>query len=306
MAAGVACVFPTFPMRTADFTRDRLPGFATTLDGLVARASRVVPIAPHTFDPPGSRPFDASLEQTLHAHYACFLESLAMADWMAPRTPPCDYVAGYSMGLFAALVHSGAMAFEDVLGLMRDICVEAHQVTPPGAYAVGAIVGLSLDTVRELVAGSSLEVTDVYASTTALVTGGRDAVIAALDAGIARGAVVTRLIPLTAPFHTATLADVAVFTARALDTLHVAAPKRPIVSAITQQVLSTADDVRADVPRNVSHAMDWYSTMHALAALGITHVIECGASTSLTALARQDFAGSCVSQDFHDFESDAG
>jgi [acyl-carrier-protein] S-malonyltransferase len=207
------------------------------------------------------------------------------------------------MGMFSAACHAGAIAFEDGLRLMRDVCVNAHAAAPPGSFAIGAVIGLTTEPVQALLpAGSSVEITDVYSEHVVLMTGPSEDVARILARAREAGAADTRLTPFSAPFHSSLLAPVEAMTAAILDGMTVAAPRCPMISPVTLEVMTTAGQVRRELARNVSHGMNWYGTIRTLLSLNVGLLLESGTSTHLTNLVREDVPDPCETQDFRDFQ----
>lgn len=296
--------FPTFPMRASEFDENLLPGYRKIREHWTAEASQAVPLDFACLA--GAPPQDSAAAQhfTLQAHYACIIESMAMAQWIATHVGPCTCSTAYSMGLFAAVAHAGAIGFQPVLELARDVCMAAHQSASHNAWAIGAAVDFPLARLRVLMqeASPDLEVTDLYGANTVLFTGLRDPVAQVLDRALAEGASSTRLIPVTAPFHTTGLLTIEPAIAAALERTPVQAPAWPILSSITQEMLVTESDVRAEIRRNVSRPMNWFATLKAALALKDGEMVECGASFILTELARDLFPDTCRYRDFRDMQ----
>ncbi len=298
-------LFPTFPMRERTFDKNRLPGFLALYDHWAAQAADVVALDLECLLKPPPEDPAAAQQFTLQAHYACIIESVAMAQWIEAHVGPCRCSAAYSMGLFAAVVHANAIGFQPVLELVRDICTAAHQNAATDASAIGAVVDLPLKRLRELMVQASpdLEVTDHYGANTVLFTGLRQPVTAVLDQALAEGASSTRLIPITAPFHTTALLAIEPAIAAALDRTRVQAPSWPILSSITQKLLVTENDIRSEIRRNASRPMNWFATMKVAVALQEAGMVESGASIALTELARDLFPGACTFRDFRDLQA---
>lgn len=298
MSGSVVFVFPTFAMRRDAYRLDTLPGFSEMLQPLVDRASTVVDITPATFDFPDRHAPLAGLAATLQAHYACYIEGVALAAWLEPRVGACDSAAGYSMGVFAALAHADAITFEDGLTLMHELCVAVHAAVPLGAYAMGAIDGLPSDAVAAITSAQpDVEIIDIYGAGTTIVSGREADVAAVLDACATGGAIYTRLTPATAPYHSTVLSGVRPILDERLRGALIHAPRCRVISALTQRPVASPDDVRVEIASNVTRAMDWYSTMRALVQSGMTVLCECGPSEALTNMARRDAPGNYRIQD---------
>jgi [acyl-carrier-protein] S-malonyltransferase len=298
-------LFPTFPMRALEFDENRLIGFREIREHWTAEAANVVSL---DFACLSNAPPQAGADAqhfTLQAHYACIIESVSMAQWLEATAGPCTCSAAYSMGLFAAVAHAGSISFPSVLELARDVCTAAHQSATTHPWAIGAAVDFPLNRTRELMqeASPDLEVTDLYGANTVLFTGHRDPVTQVLDRALAEGASTTRLIPVTAPFHTTRLRAIEPAISAALDRLQLRAPSWPILSSITQEKLVTESDVRNEICRNVSRPMNWFATLKAALAMQDDGMVESGASFTLTELARDLFPDACTYRDFRDLQA---
>jgi len=296
-------LFPTFPMRSEQFDATHLPGLPEMLAQYRQRAINAVGLDPQILYSFQSNSRETTEQTTVQLHYACITESVAMARWLTAHAGPCTLACSYSMGLFAAAAHAGTLDFETALQLCRDVCDLAHQGAPEGPWFIGAVVDFPHARLRELIAASSdpLEVTDRYGPQTLLYTGRRAAVKAVLDRALAEGAPLTRLIPITTPFHTSHLRPLEPTLKRRLEQLAMRDPAFPLLSPITQELLRTADDIRAEFARNISRPMDWTATMQRLLTQGPARAVEAGASTTLTELGRAAFPG-CVYSDFRDLQ----
>lgn len=290
-------------MRDPELEPAGLPGLPERVDAYAERAARVADVTPRTFAPPGTEDFGTALEATLQAQYACYVEGVAMAEWLGRRYPPCGYAAGYSMGLFAAAAHVGAVSFEDGLRILREVCRAGHAAVPDAPYAVGAVFGMGEAAVEREVArvGAGVEVTDVNGPLSILVTGGAGPVNAVVEACVREGAAETRVIPVTAPFHSSAMAGAEPAIEVLLQSVPLADPRVPLVSCGTRRLLATAGDVREELARNISRPLNWYETMRTLVGLQVGLFLECGTSKRLKGMAKREVPGAYNFHAFPDF-----
>jgi malonyl CoA-acyl carrier protein transacylase len=247
-----------------------------------------------------------SAEATRHAHYACYLENLAMADLWSARAPACGVAAAYSMGLFPLLAFAGAATFDDGLRLMDAIVTATLDVVPAGDYAMGVIVGLTRDDVQARVTAQhpALEITDVYAPKTIITAGPRQAIVALVDECLAADGIEEAYpMPVTAPFHATALRAIEPRIEALLDGFDVRAPRMPIVSAITQRPLRTADDIRWELANNIWHPMAWFATVSTLVDAGVGVFVEAGTSVRLAEHARRACPETAIVLDYRDYQS---
>jgi acyl transferase domain-containing protein len=300
--------FPTFPMRASEFDEVQLPGFREMREHWTVEAEKAVDLDLACLLLGLPEESAAAQHFTLQAQYACIIENVAMAQWLGEKVGTPTFTTAYSMGLFAAVTHAGAISFQSALLLARDVCTAAHQIASERTWAIGAAVDFPEKRLRELMEESSseLEVTDLYGANTVLYTGRREPVKAVLDRALLEGASATRLIPVTAPFHTSGLLAIEPILTEVLSRIQLHAPAWPILSSITQEMLVTADDVRSEICRNVSRPMNWFATLRKALSLEGGQIVESGASFTLTELARNLFPDACTYRDFRDFQASHG
>jgi [acyl-carrier-protein] S-malonyltransferase len=280
-------------MRYSDAGRADVPGFADAVGPLLERARKVVDVDLQKFDSPDGVVLADELEDDLQAQYACYVDNCAAVALLSRRFGRCDYVAGYSMGLFSALHYCGVVSFEDGLLLTRDICRLAHAAVAEGKWGMGAVMGLTIEEVESVRTSRAprTEVSDRCGKRVFILSGARSDVEEVLDGCIEFGAMNARLLPVSLPFHCSLLAGVMAPIRELLESVTLCAPKYPLVSAITQQALTTVDAVREELACNVSHAMNWHATMHKLLAYGVNQMYECGLSDSLSNMASRNVRG---------------
>lgn len=295
-------LFPTFPMRSTEFDAAKILGYDKVYRHWYDRAKNSVDLNLHYLDDTHKKTVSYA-QVTLQAHYACIIENVAMAQWASEKFGPCDRASSYSMGLFAALVHLGALDFESTLKLVEEICTKAHDALGEISWAVGAVVDFPIESLKSLLLQQdvNLEITDIYAPNTILFTGLASAVKKVLDQSLQQGASITRLIPLTAPFHTTSLLKIRPQMDDLVGALQIQDPACPLLSSLTQEWLVNAEQITTEIRNNVSAPMDWSATMGKIAQLSGGTIVECGSSHGLTDLSRAMLSDKWSCIDFRDF-----
>lgn len=288
MNSKLACLFPAFAMKYREFHRKRPRGFAEKAKPLLERASALVEIDPRKYANPAEFFLDDPLEDDQQDQYVCYVDSCAVAGLLEDWGIPCHYVAGYSMGMFAAMHRSAALSFEDGLRLLRHTCMCVHRITSRDAFGMAFIVGFTPDEVGELAAaaGRAVHVADVCGPRVVILSGRRPDLEELVDLAQSEGALQARLLPVSAPFHSSLLGEAAASIEGFLATIEIRRPACPIVSCVDQKLLTTADDVRREGVQNVWHPINWYRTMTALLDLRVGRFVECGFSDALCNLTR--------------------
>ena len=199
------------------------------------------------------------------------------------------YVAGHSVGEYAALVAAGALSFEDALRLVARRGALMADAGVAGGMA--AVIGLDRDDVATAVASIDAGDDLVVANDNApgqVVISGTDAALEAA-AGPLRAAGARRVIRLkvSGPFHSPLMRGVADELERSLAevTWHDADP--PIVSNVTGTPLSAAADLRSSLARQVYSPVEWVASMERMLADGVDTFVECGPGGTLVGMVRR-------------------
>lgn len=211
--------------------------------------------------------------------------------WRAAGGPEPAVAAGHSLGEYAALVASGALAFGDALPLVRFRAQAMQDAVPAGAGAMAAVMGLddaALAAVcAEAAQGQVVEPVNFNAPAQIVIAGHYAAVERAIALAKARGAKRGLLLPVSAPFHSSLLKPAAERLAACLARVDVRTPAITILHNVDVQSASGPDGIRGALARQAASPVRWAETMQAFAAAGVTHVVECGPGTVLSGLARR-------------------
>ncbi|MEN8263449.1 MAG: hypothetical protein ABFR82_08310 [Nitrospirota bacterium] len=272
-------IFPAFAMR---FT-GTLSEYQDEADELVSLASRLVPIDSKRFE----EIMSGVIEDELQAHYFCYINSCVVSTVLNKHNIYPDYVAGYSMGLFAALFHAQAVSFEDGLLLMHNTYNVALDSIDEKKYGMGVIVGLTYEDVDNLIKSNcdNVDIIDVSNEQVINVTGLYDEVVTCLEIA-SKQAIQTKILPITLPYHSRFMNKATDKVMSFLADVEINDPVFKIVSCVKQNILSTAGDIKDELLCNVSQRINWYKTMQKMLDLDVNLFFECGMSKSLTQLAK--------------------
>lgn len=200
-----------------------------------------------------------------------------------------SFVAGHSVGEYAALVAAGTLSTVDALrfvarrgALMTDAGVDGGMV---------AVIGLDRDAVATVVAslgvGSDLVVANDNAPGQVVISGTPSALAATTRPLRAAGA--RRSIPLkvSGPFHSPLMAGVGTALAASFSTATWRDADPPVVSNVTAEPVRDATEIRALLARQVHSPVEWVRSVRRMAAEGVDTFVECGPGGALTGMVRR-------------------
>jgi len=170
-----------------------------------------------------------------------------------------DYVAGLSIGAYAAAVVAGSLDYRDAVRLVA-LRGELMQQAYPQGYGMTAILGLSLTAVERLLAEAEepAYLANINADNQ-LVIAGSDAAMAALAVRAkALGASCARRLAMSVPSHCALLAEPARQLAEAFAAVELRAPRIRYLSGTSARPVFDAERLRDDLAFNMCRVVDWH------------------------------------------------
>ena len=238
---------------------------------------------------------EADLNQTVNTQPVMLTAGVALwRAWRAADGALPAIVAGHSLGEYSALVAAGAVSFPDALPLVRFRAQAMQEAVPAGVGAMAAIIGLddagTAAACAEAMAqldGQVVEPVNYNAPGQLVIAGHREAVVLAATAAKARGAKRTVMLPVSAPFHSTLLEPAAQRLAARLATIDMTTPQLPVLHNVDVAEHHSPQAIRAALARQAASPVRWTDTIHAMAARGVTHIVECGPGKVLTGLTKR-------------------
>lgn len=204
-----------------------------------------------------------------------------------------DYVAGLSIGAYAAAVVAESLDYADALRLVA-LRGELMQNAYPEGYGMTAILGLELAAVEGLLAQVNraqlpVHLANINADNQVVIAGSDAAMaeVARLAKGIGAGAACR--LSVSVPSHCALLAEPARQLAEAFAGVELRAPRIRYLSSASARPLFDAERLRDDLAFNMCRVVDWHGTLRTAYERGVRLHIELPPGSILTGLARRVF-----------------
>ncbi len=202
-----------------------------------------------------------------------------------------SFVAGHSLGEWSALTAAGSMRLEDAVRAVRQRGQFMQEAVPAGQGAMAAILGLDPAVVRQACEESAQG--DVVAP--ANYNSPEQTVIAGSAAAVERasarckelGAKRALPLPVSAPFHCALMAPVQPRLAKVLAGMAIAAPVAPVVTNVEAKPNADASRIAELLVQQVVAPVRWIECVQAMAASGVTHMVELGPGKVLAGLVKR-------------------
>ncbi len=231
------------------------------------------------------------LASTLGAQLATVVAGIASATALNAAGVTPDFLAGQSVGVYAAAVVANALTLETALGLVRERATRMMDAFPAG-YGLAAIVGLSERRIGELVRTNidgSLSVANHNAPGQYVLAGSNAALEATLVRARESGAVRATMLDVPVPSHGPLLDCVAAGLKPSINAAAIANPRITMIGASTARSLTDAHDVREEFLRELRVPQRWHDATEALHERGATLFVQCAPGDALADLAAAAF-----------------
>lgn len=211
--------------------------------------------------------------------------------WRAAGGDAPALAAGHSLGEYSAWVAAETLPLDNALRLVRFRAQVMQEAVPAGSGGMAAILGLSDDQARQACAeaaqGQVVEAVNFNAPAQVVIAGHTEAVLRACEAAKRLGAKRALPLPVSAPFHSSLLAPAAERLRERLQGEPVGVPKIPVINNIDVAIEREPDRIRDALARQAAGPVRWADIIRAMAADGVTHVVECGPGRVLAGLTKR-------------------
>lgn len=237
--------------------------------------------------------FDGPLEElTLAVNLQPALTAVNLVCWQAVQKAgiAVDYVAGHSLGEYAALHAAGVLGLEDTLRMVASrgrIMGEAGQRNPGGMVA---ILGLDLSTVQEildaLACPESISIGNYNSEHQFVLSGATAALQKASELAHAKGG---KAVPLNVSIanHSPLMASAIPEFTQAFAGITLAKPTVPLFFNVTGSTETDPEVIRAIMAQQIVSMVRWQEIIMKLLSCRVETFIEVGPKKVLTGLMKR-------------------
>jgi [acyl-carrier-protein] S-malonyltransferase len=284
------------------------PGQGSQFVGMGSSLAEVSPAARQVFDEADNTlgfslsnlcfngPED-ELRDTMNAQPAILTTSIAAlaalretlgstAALLSPR-----FVAGHSLGEYSALVAAGVLEFSTALQLVRErgrLMKESGDLTPGGMAAViGLDAHLLEDLCRQATAKGIVCPANYNTPNQTVISGDLVALSAAIELAVANGAQKVVRLAVSIAAHSPLMQRAAEQFTEAIGRLRLHDAYIPVVSDISARVMTSGDEIRAELSRQLYSSVRWTETVREMLSGGVTTFVEVGPGEVLSTLIKR-------------------
>jgi [acyl-carrier-protein] S-malonyltransferase len=231
-----------------------------------------------------------TLTQTVNlqpAITAVNLSCMAVLEQMAVAPFLC---AGHSLGEYSALCAAGVVSATDCLRLVFKRGQLMHREATRHRGAMSAIVGLTIDQVKSIVARAAqkgvVAVANHNSAEQIVITGAPDAVQAAGEEATAQGGRAISL-QVSGAWHSPLIQGAEAEFADFLGRVTFEAPESPVIHNVTADTAPDPLQIKALMARQLCSPVLWYDSIRKMARAGTEVFVEVGPGKVLTGLLKK-------------------
>ena len=220
--------------------------------------------------------------------------------WMAEVGVAPAFVAGHSLGEYAALVASGALTLTQAAPLVRFRAQAMQDAVPVGTGAMAAILGLDAPKIIAFCAQISrstaqydlqehevVEAVNFNDPMQTVIAGSKAAVDKACEVLKTEGAKRALLLQVSAPFHSSLMKPAAEKLKAKLAETSFTPMHIPLINNIDVAIETEVARIRDALYRQAFGAVRWVECVQAIKARGVSHIVECGPGKVLSGLVKR-------------------
>lgn len=224
------------------------------------------------------------LDITEYTQAAMVTTSIAMMKVLTEQTGiKPDVAAGLSLGEYCALTASGVMAEEDAIATVRQRGILMQEAVPLGIGAMAAVLAMDADKIESVLKEiEGVQIANYNCPGQIVISGKKEAVETACEKLKEAGAKRTIPLNVSGPFHSKMLSEAGNQLSKVLETVKIHTPVIPYVSNVTAAYVTTAEEVRPLLARQVYSSVRWHQSVETMLADGVDRFVEIGPGKTLS------------------------
>ena len=232
---------------------------------------------------------NSELTRTSRCQPALYIHGMICLEILRDLIPDLQIegVAGLSLGEITA--HAAAGTFDFCTGL--DIVMKRgrfmEEATDATEGTMAAMIGGDDEKVAELARKCNIDVANYNAPGQIVVSGSREGVSKAISRAKEFGIRMAKELPVAGAYHSRLMISAGEKLARELADISVGEPKIPVVCNIDASLVSTPEEIRSTLERQVSGSVRWSDSVQKFIADGNTNFIEIGPGGILNGLMKR-------------------
>lgn len=229
------------------------------------------------------------LKRTDYTQPAIVSLSLVLTELLKEKGIEPDYVAGHSVGEFAAFGGANYLSIEDAVKLVAARGRIMREVAEKVNGSMAAVLGMNAEKIKEILKSVDgvVEAVNFNEPNQTVIAGSKEVVEKACV--VLKEAGAKRAIPLavSGPFHSSLMKEAGEKLKEEAQRYTFNVGKIKIVANTTAELLESDSEVKDEIYRQSFGPVKWVDTINKLKSLGVTKIYEIGAGKVLSGLIKK-------------------
>ncbi len=229
------------------------------------------------------------LKRTDYTQPAIVSLSLVLTELLKEKGIEPDYVAGHSVGEFAAFGGANYLSIEDAVKLVAARGRIMREVAEKVNGSMAAVLGMDAEKIKEVLKSVDgvVEAVNFNEPNQTVIAGSKEAVEKACV--VLKEAGAKRAIPLavSGPFHSSLMKEAGEKLKEEAQKYTFSIGKVKIVANTTAELLESDSEVKDEIYRQSFGPVKWVDTINKLKSLGVIKIYEIGAGKVLSGLIKK-------------------
>lgn len=229
------------------------------------------------------------LKRTDYTQPAIVSLSLVLTELLKEKGIEPDYVAGHSVGEFAAFGGANYLSIEDAVKLVAARGRIMREVAEKVNGSMAAVLGMNAEKIKEVLKSVDgvVEAVNFNEPNQTVIAGSKEAVEKACV--VLKEAGAKRAVPLavSGPFHSSLMKEAGEKLKEEAQKYTFNIGKVKIVANTTAKLLESDSEVKDEIYRQSFGPVKWVDTINKLKSLGVTKIYEIGAGKVLSGLIKK-------------------
>ena len=229
------------------------------------------------------------LKRTDYTQPAIVSLSLVLTELLKEKGIEPDYVAGHSVGEFAAFGGANYLSIEDAVKLVAARGRIMREVAEKVNGSMAAVLGMDAEKIKDVLKSVDgvVEAVNFNEPNQTVIAGSKEAVEKACV--VLKEAGAKRAIPLavSGPFHSSLMKEAGEKLKEEAQKYTFSIGKVKIVANTTAELLESDSEVKDEIYRQSFGPVKWVDTINKLKSLGVTKIYEIGAGKVLSGLIKK-------------------
>ena len=223
---------------------------------------------------------------TLTTQIRTYTYGVAMSDILQQDSINPTMVAGFSLGVYAALASARIVSFENGLAMVKKayevMCVLSEQ----NQFGMSAIVGLAKEDITNIITAGKLNtiaLANTLSETCTIYSGKKEELELLHQAANTLGCLNAVSLEVDIPYHHPQFLKNATNEFNTfIDKIEWKESFIPVISSITQELLVDIESIKYFIAQNLSQPINWQKVIEKIKAENNEFIAECGPGLTLT------------------------